>query len=120
MIIGKFVQQDDSYNGSIFGLGFAGRDVTFSPVPAKLGNGPDFVVLTTPWEGDAGEFELGAAWRKTSRKDKPYLSVKLDSPALVAPINCALTKQPDGSHALVWNRKEAEADVQPADQARAE
>jgi uncharacterized protein (DUF736 family) len=41
--------------------------------------------------------------------------VKLDSPALVEPINCALTKQQDGSFALVWNRKEAKADEQPAE-----
>lgn len=103
MIIGNFTQQDDGYTGDIFGIGFGCRDVTFSPVPAKIGNGPDFVAISTPGEG-TGEFELGAAWAKTSKKGKPYLSVKLDSPALNAPINCALTKQPDGSHVLVWNR----------------
>jgi uncharacterized protein (DUF736 family) len=118
MIIGHFTQQEHGYIGTICTAGFAVADVTFSPVPAKSGSGPDFVLLGA---GDDGhQFEIGAAWRKTSRKDRPYLSVKLDSPALVAPINCALTKQPDGSHALVWNRKVAEADEQPAEQAPAE
>ena len=68
-------------------------------MPVKQGSGPDFVVLG---QSRDGQFELGAAWAKTSKKDKPYLSVKLDGPTLVQPINCALTKQADGSHALVW------------------
>jgi len=98
MIIGNFTQQEHGYIGSIRTAGLAVADVTFSPVPAKSGSGPDFVVLGA---GDDGQFEIGAAWAKTSKKGKAYLSVKLDSPALVEPINCALTKQPNGSHALV-------------------
>jgi uncharacterized protein (DUF736 family) len=73
----------------------------------KQGNGPDFVVVGVCY---GEEFELGAAWAKTSKtskKGKPYLSVRLDSPAFVDPINCALTKQADGSHALVWSRKDS-------------
>jgi uncharacterized protein (DUF736 family) len=113
MVTGKFTQQGDGYSGRLFGLGFGCRDVTFSPVLAKLGNGPDFVVLARPAD-DAEEFEIGAAWAKTSKAGKSYLSVKLDSPAWGQPINCALTKQQDGSHALVWNRKESKADEQSA------
>jgi len=110
MIIGKFTQQDAVYAGIIYGIGFNIPYVVFSPVPAKHGDSqPDFVVFGAPSEED-GEFELGAAWAKTSKAGKPYLSVKLDGPALVAPIHGALTKQQDGSHALVWNRKEAKAD----------
>jgi uncharacterized protein (DUF736 family) len=30
--------------------------------------------------------------------------VKLDSPSLPEPVNCALMPQDDGSHILVWNR----------------
>ena len=112
MKIGTFTQQEQGYTGSIRTAGLAVADVTFSPVPAKLGSGPDFVILGAADDGE--RFEIGAAWAKTSKKDKPYLSVKLDSPALAAPINCALTRQADGSHALVWNRREAEADEQAA------
>ena len=113
MIIGKFTQQDEVYAGSLYGIGLACRFVTFSPVPAKHGNGPDFVVHGAPSEED-GEFEIGAAWAKTSKAGKAYLSVKLDGPSLVQPINCALTKQADGSHALVWNREARKDDEQSA------
>jgi uncharacterized protein (DUF736 family) len=117
MIIGKFTQQENGYMGSINTAGLGLADVTFSPVPAKQGSGPDFVILAL---GDDGQkFELGAAWAKTSKKDKPYLSVKLDGPTLVAPIHCALTKQGDGSYALVWNRKAADDEQAAGDQAAA-
>jgi uncharacterized protein (DUF736 family) len=113
MIIGNFKQHGDVYAGSLYGMALNVAYVTLSPVPAKQGNGPDFVVLGAPSEEDRGS-ELGAAWAKTSKAGKPYLSVKLDGPTLAQPINCALTKQQDGSHALVWNRKDAKADEQPA------
>jgi uncharacterized protein (DUF736 family) len=78
MVIGKFTQV---YAGSIYSIGLAIPYVVFSPVPAKLGDSqPDFVVLGSPSEEDE-EFELGAAWAKTSKAGKPYLSVKLDGPA---------------------------------------
>ena len=80
----------------------------FSPVSAKQGNGPDFVVFGAPCEDEPAS-ELGAAWTKTSKAGKAYLSVKLDSPVLTTPINGALTRQQDGSYALVWNRKEVKA-----------
>lgn len=44
----------------------------------------------------------------------PSLSVRLDGPALPPPINYALTKQADGSHALVWNRDARKDDEQAA------
>jgi uncharacterized protein (DUF736 family) len=96
MIIGNFKQHgDDLYAGSVYGMVLNVAYVTFSPVPAKQGNGPDFVVLGAPSEEDE-VCELGAAWKKTSKAGKPYLSVKLDGPTLVQPINCALTKHQDG------------------------
>src|SRR6516225_11264340 len=102
MKIGTFTQHGGGYTGWINTAGLCLEAVTFSAMPLKQGSGPDFVIL-----GSAGddEFELGAAWAKTSKKKgKAYLSCKLDSPAFVAPINCALIEQTDGSHALVWNR----------------
>jgi uncharacterized protein (DUF736 family) len=111
MIIGTFNKRgDDIFAGSIGGIGFNIPYVVFMPAAAeKTGNRPDFSVHGGRSE-EEGTFELGAAWRKTSKKGKAYLSVKLDSPALNSPINCALTQQQDGSHVLVWNRKEAEVD----------
>jgi uncharacterized protein (DUF736 family) len=112
MIIGNFTDHGDQvFAGRIYGIGISIPFAVFRPT-TKSGNGPDYVVFGGTSE-DEGNFELGAAWRKTSKKGKAYLSVKLDSPALVAAINCALTEQPNGSHALVWNRRE-EADEQAA------
>jgi len=45
MMIGKFTQQDDGYVGDIIGLGLKVPSIIFSPVPAKQGSGPDFIVL---------------------------------------------------------------------------
>jgi hypothetical protein len=48
MMIGKFTQAADGcFEGDIIGLGLKLASITFSPVPAKQGNGPDFVVLET-------------------------------------------------------------------------
>lgn len=55
-------------------------------------------------------------WKKTSKKGKPYLSVKLDGPTLAAPINCALTEQTDGSYGLIWNRKDRDEEHSVADE----
>jgi uncharacterized protein (DUF736 family) len=115
MIIGNFTRQDDGYTGSIYGIAFGVPYVTFSPVPAKQDNGPDFVVIARP-PVDNADYELGAAWAKTSKAGKPYLSVKLDGPMLAQPINCALIKQANGPFALVWNRKDAKADEQPTEE----
>jgi len=119
MVIGKFTHEGDGYTGNIYGIGIACPDVTFSPVPAKLGSAPDFVVIASPSVDDIGEFEIGAAWAKTSKKGRAYLSVKLDGPTLAQPIHCALTEQQDGSHALVWNRKDAKADEPATEEAAA-
>jgi uncharacterized protein (DUF736 family) len=113
MIIGKFRQEGEEYIGNLFGIGFGAQCVVFSPLSAKSsGKGPDFAVNARLYE--EGDFEIGAAWAKTSKAGKPYLSVKLDSPALVEPINCALTRQQDGSHALVWNRDARKDEEQAA------
>src|SRR5271170_6463726 len=111
MMIGKFTQNGDGYTGSIHHMGLSLPAVTFSPMPIKQGNGPDFVVIGATI---GAEFEIGAAWKKTSKKGKAYLSVKLDAPTLAAPINCALTTQLDGSLALIWSRDNRNDEEQAA------
>jgi uncharacterized protein (DUF736 family) len=115
MIIGTFNVGDGAddypYKGTVSFIGFSGM-VWFQAAPTKGARGPDFAVWTGHFAHSATE--IGAAWVKTSKAGKPYLSVKLDGPMLVQPINCALTKQQDGSYALVWSRKDAKADEQPA------
>jgi uncharacterized protein (DUF736 family) len=101
MVIGKFTEAEGGYRGVITALALHVDDISFSPVPVKQGDGPDFIVLAN----DSAPYEIGAAWKKTSKAGKPFLSVKLEGPTLVQPINCALTSQPDGSYGLIWSRK---------------
>lgn len=91
MIIGKFTEKNGTFIGNVI-CGLAALPATIKP----LERGPDYLV-TTPYG------ELGAAWRRKSGKGNDYLSVRLDSPFLPAPVNCALVRQVDG-YALVWSR----------------
>jgi uncharacterized protein (DUF736 family) len=122
MIIGTFTEEGDGYTGSIRCLGLRLENVTFGVVLPKRGDGPDFMVFSQHHEDD-GKLEIGVAWKRVSEeKGKAYLSVKLDAPTFPAPINCALTRQQDGSHALLWNRPKpkggkSEQTAEPADEA---
>jgi uncharacterized protein (DUF736 family) len=49
--------------------------------------------LKRRFEDESAPYEIGAAWKKTSKTGKPFLSVKLEGPTLVQPINCALTRR---------------------------
>jgi uncharacterized protein (DUF736 family) len=99
MIIGVFRRDAESnnYTGSINVIGFE-RVVDFQRVASKTAAGPDYLVVSHP------QMEIGAAWRRTG-KDGDYVSVKLDSPLLAQPVNCALVGQPNGTLALVWHRE---------------
>ena len=99
MIIGTFTKTKKGYSGEIVTLTHRGK-VEFEP----LARGADFQVTL-----DGAE--VGAAWKKTGRESgKSYLSVKLDSPFLPAPVNCALTTREDDSHILVWSREDRKQD----------
>ena len=99
MIIGKFQQENGVYTGSV--PAFTGPSLPIR-IAATDRKGVDYLVTLA-----SSGIELGVAWKKTSGKGNEYVSVKLDSPFLPAPANCALVKQADG-FALLWNRKEAE------------
>lgn len=119
MMIGKFTAEGEGYQGWIEALALRVEGVRITPMLAKQGAGPDYVVSAyTDGEepSDIDIYELGAAWKKTSKKGKPYLSVKLDGPTLAAPINCALTQQQDGSYGIIWNRKDKDEEHSAADE----
>jgi uncharacterized protein (DUF736 family) len=98
-VIGTFSAVKDGYAGRI-------RTLTMS-VPVRLvandgkdaDGAPDFRIMS-------GMIEIGAAWRRTRKgTQEPYLSVKLDDPALPQPIWGALFEASDDSPArLVWRR----------------
>lgn len=59
---------------------------------------PDYRVM------NSGGVEFGAGWSKSSREDRPYISVKLDDPSLPAPIYATLVESEAGQHNLIWSR----------------
>jgi len=98
MIIGKFQKEESAFVGNILGLN-APAPVCITQTDLK---GIDYTVT-------AYGLDFGAAWKKKSAKGNDYLSIKLDNPFLVAPVNCALVKQSDG-YALIWERKQPKAE----------
>ena len=102
MIIGKF---QNAENGRIVGeldaLLAGTRMLSFEP----NSKGADYTVLT------GTGCEVGAAWKKTSKDGKAYISVRLESPFLPAPLNAVLFSAKEaGRHVLVWDRPDRKAD----------
>lgn len=95
--IGTFTRQDDGFNGTLRTLAFS---VNLKIVPIAKGkeNGPDYRVF-------AGATEIGAAWKRQSAANKPYLSVRLDDPSFAAPVNARLVDGEDGTAVLYWTRR---------------
>jgi uncharacterized protein (DUF736 family) len=96
MIIGRFQRDGNGYSGSIETLAFQLNPVRL----VKRDKGADFAV-TGPDDG-----ELGAAWRKAGEFGD-FLSIKLDCPSLLAPINAVmpLKADDDGFYPLRWRRR---------------
>ena len=72
---------------------------TLRPVEKEGEKSPDFRI-------QSGNMDIGAAWKKTSREGRDYISVKLDDPSFPAPIYASLVEAEDGSgHNLIWSRR---------------
>lgn len=98
--IGTFHKQaDGSYAGAIKTLSLNVKSAQFRASETDNEKGPDFRIF-------AGQTEFGAAWIKTSRENRDYLSVKLDDPSFPAPIYASLVDAEDG-YALIWSRSRA-------------
>jgi uncharacterized protein (DUF736 family) len=95
--IGTFTKDDaGNYNGAIKTLTLNVKQATFRQVEKTNDQAPDFRIF-------AGQTEFGAAWKKTSREDRAYLSVKLDDPSFPAPIYASLVDADEG-YSLIWSR----------------
>ncbi len=95
--IGTFHQSaDGSYTGSIKTLTLNVKSAHLRPNEKADEKAPDFRIF-------AGRTEFGAAWKKTSRENRPYISVKLDDPSFPAPIYASLVEADDG-YSLIWSR----------------
>jgi uncharacterized protein (DUF736 family) len=97
--IGSFTRSaDGSYTGTIktLAINVQARLVPSDPATASE-KAPDLRVVV------AG-VEIGAAWRRTSKDDRVYHSVKLDDPSFTAPIYANLFDGENDEHALIWSR----------------
>jgi uncharacterized protein (DUF736 family) len=96
-IIGTFTKDSaGNYNGSIRTLTLTVKQATLRRVEKTTDQAPDYRM-------DMGGIEFGAAWLKTSREDREYLSVKLDDPSFPAAIYATLV-QADEGYSLIWSR----------------
>lgn len=95
--IGSFTRSDDGvFAGAIKTLALNVK-ARFVPAQASTSDkAPDLRVMV-------GDVEIGAAWRKTSKENTEYHSVKLDDPSFPAPIYANLVKS-DPDYTLVWSR----------------
>lgn len=95
--IGTFTKDDaGNYNGAIKTLTLNVKSAVLRKAEKANDNAPDFRIFS-------GATEFGAAWKKTSKEDRAYLSVKLDDPSFSAPIYASLVDADEG-YSLIWSR----------------
>lgn len=96
--IGTFTKTPQGFTGAIRTLALNVK-TTIRPVDKENDKAPDYRIY-------AGATEFGAAWRKTSREGREYISAKLDDPSFAAPIYATLTEAEEGSDSfnLIWSR----------------
>jgi uncharacterized protein (DUF736 family) len=95
--IGTFIKSESgAYKGAIKTLTLNVKAAEFRPSDKDNDKAPDFRIF-------AGQTEFGAAWKKTSRENRDYLSVKLDDPSFPAPIYASLVDADEG-YSLIWSR----------------
>ena len=86
--IGTFTKlEDGSLSGAIKTLTLNVKAAQFRPVDKDNDKAPDYRIF-------AGAVEFGAAWKKTSRENVGYLSVKLDDAGLGARTLSRLRRRP--------------------------
>ena len=99
--IGTFTAQNDSYTGTVRTLTLNVK-VKFVPSDKASENAPDYRVVA------GNGLEIGAAWKKLSKAERPYLSVTLDDPSFPATIYARLVEGEDGAHNLIWSRSKGD------------
>ena len=102
-------QKDGSFTGTLSTLTLHAAQVTFTPEQGGKEKAPDYRVF-------AGDFELGAGWKKTSKAGNAYVSVKLDDPSFAQPLYCVLVKTEEG-YQLEWSRQTPRRSGKNADEA---
>ena len=98
--IGTFKKSgDNNYAGEIVTMSLQKKNVTIVAEEASENeNAPSHRVFVA-------KAKIGAAWAKTSKEGRDYLSIKLDDPSFNAPIFASLFADEDGKvHNLIWSR----------------
>ncbi len=98
--IGTFSEQNNGYTGTVRTLTLNVK-VNIVPNDKESENAPDFRIV-------ADNFEIGAAWKKISKADRPYLSVTLDDPAFPATIYARLVESDPDVYNLIWSRSKGD------------
>ena len=98
--IGTFHKgEDGNYSGAIKTLTLNVKTVQFRKVETENDKAPNYRIFS-------GSTEFGAAWNKTSKDGRDYLSVKLDDPSFPTPIYATLAEgEQAGSYAMIWSRR---------------
>lgn len=94
-IIGTFTTRDDQFQGTVRTLTL-NAEIALIPTDKPSDAAPDYRAV-------AGQAEIGAAWRKTSKNDNEYLLVKLDDPSFKEPLVARLVSMAEGWR-LLWSR----------------
>jgi Uncharacterized conserved protein len=96
--IGTFTKADNgNFTGTITTMTLKAK-TTIRPVDKEGDKAPDYRLAV-------GTVECGAGWKKTSRENRDYLSVKLDDPSFAAPIYATLIETDTaGEYSLIWSR----------------
>lgn len=96
--IGTFTQAaNGSFTGTIKALTLNAKN-NIRPIDKESEKAPDYRLAV-------GSVECGAGWKKTSRENRDYISVKLDDPTFPAPIYATLSETGTaGEYALIWSR----------------
>ena len=99
--IGTFTAQNGGFTGTLRTLTLNAK-VKLVPNEKGSENAPDYRLQVI------GGAEIGAAWKKISQAERPYLSVTLDDPSFPTAIYARLLEGEDGTHALIWTRSKNE------------
>lgn len=99
--IGSFTAQNNGFTGTVRTLTLNVK-VKIVPSDKASENAPDFRIVAS-----AG-LEIGAAWKKLSKAERPYLSVTLDDPSFPATIYARLVEGEEGAHNLIWSRSKGD------------
>lgn len=94
--IGTFTHENNSYSGTVRTLTLNVK-IKIVPNDKEKANAPDYRILVD-------NFEIGAAWKKISKAERPYLSVTLDDPSFPATLYASLVEADPGHYHLIWSR----------------